>query len=207
MTDASTKPGEVAIRRVEQADAERVTDVLGRAFDDDPVMNFIAKQDERRSQRIRKMMSVALSHMTLPYGECYVASGYEGAALWNPPDGRPHGLLSDLKLIPEMIRIAGWRGLPRVFSALNELEKKHPKAPHYYLLAIGVEPDLQGRGIGTRLMAPILQRCDREGMPAYLESTKEQNLPLYERNGFAVTERIELAGGGPPMWPMWREPR
>lgn len=93
-----------------------------------------------------------------------------------------------------------------MLGALNLLEGKHPKAPHYYLLAIGVDPPRQGKGIGSRLMTPILDRCDREGMPAYLESSKERNLALYERHGFRVVEQVELPGGGPPVWLMWREP-
>jgi hypothetical protein len=44
-------------------------------------------------------------------------------------------------------------------------------------------------------------------MPAYLESSKEKNVPFYERNGFKVRERFEVPNGGPPIWLMWREPQ
>jgi len=205
MTQRPTTP--VEVRKIQVADHKRVADVLGRAFDDDPVMNFIAKQDARRSQRIRKVMDIALRNMTFPYGETFVAGGYEGAALWNPPNGRPHGLLSDLRMLPGFISVAGLTRLPKLMATLNVMEKKHPKDPHYYLLALGVDPDHQGQGIGTQLMAPILERCDAEGSPAYLESSKERNVPLYERNGFQVTEQLELPNGGPPVWLMWRDPK
>jgi ribosomal protein S18 acetylase RimI-like enzyme len=198
---------ELDVRKILPGDISRVADLLGRAFDDDPVMNFLAKQDARKPQRIRTLMDVALRKLTQPFGETYVTSGFEGAALWNPPGGRPHGILNDLKLLPDMVRVSGFRGLRRVIGAFDMMEKKHPEAPHYYLLAIGVDPAHQGKGIGTRMMAPILERCDRERMPAYLESSKERNIRLYERNGFEVTERVELPRGGPPAWLMWREPR
>ena len=74
-------------------------------------------------------------------------------------------------------------------------------------MVLGTEPDLQGRGIGSQLLAPILARCDQERMPAYLESSKEKNLPLYERNGFKVTEEFTIPDGGPKLWLMWRDPR
>lgn len=198
---------DVAIRKVAPADLARVADVMGRAFDDDPVLNFVAKQDARRSERIRMMMDLGLRKLTFPFGETYVAEGFEGAALWNPPNGRPHGLLNDLSMLPAMVRVAGASRLPHVIGALQMMDKKHPRKPHYYLLGIGVEPELQGRGIGTQLMAPVLERADREGMPAYLESSKEKNLPLYQRNGFEVVERVDLPRGGPSAWLMWREPR
>jgi hypothetical protein len=56
-------------------------------------------------------------------------------------------------------------------------------------------------------MQPVLEQCDTEGLPAYLESSKEKNIPLYERYGFKVTDELRLVKGGPPLWPMWREPR
>ncbi len=70
-----------------------------------------------------------------------------------------------------------------------------------------MQPDDQGRGIGSALLRPVLTRCDREGVPAYLEASSERNRALYARHGFEVVERIELPGGGPPMWRMWREPQ
>lgn len=92
-------------------------------------------------------------------------------------------------------------------GGLNGVEKKHPHTLHYYLLALGVVPEMQGRGLGTQLMRPILERCDRDGIPAYLESSKEINVPLYERNGFKVTEEYTVSGGGPRIWLMWRDPQ
>ena len=72
---------------------------------------------------------------------------------------------------------------------------------------VGVEPDRQRAGIGSALLAPIVERCDRDFVPAYLESSREDNLAFYHRLGFEVTGRIDLPGGGPPIWPMWRAPR
>ena len=56
-------------------------------------------------------------------------------------------------------------------------------------------------------MAPMVQRCDEEGMPAFLESSKEQNLAFYHRFGFEVTGTFDLHPDGPPLWSMWRDPR
>ena len=85
-------------------------------------------------------------------------------------------------------------------------EKYHPKTPHYYLFAIGVTPGNKGQGLGTALIAPLLQRCDAEGMPAYLENSKAENLRFYEGHGFKVLQQIRFSASAPPVWLMWREP-
>jgi len=56
------------------------------------------------------------------------------------------------------------------------------------------------------LMAPVLEQCDAEGVPAYLESSKESNIPFYERHGFKVTGEVKVKNG-PSLWPMWRDPQ
>jgi len=71
---------------------------------------------------------------------------------------------------------------------------------------LGTDPVEQGKGIGSALMRPVLERCDEEGIGAYLESSKHSNLAFYGRHGFDVTREIELTDG-PTIWPMWRAPR
>jgi GNAT superfamily N-acetyltransferase len=180
--------------------------MMARAFDDDPIANWFAAQDKRRARRIYDFMDVGYQ-IVAPGGEMYTTDEIQGGAFWSPPGKWKMGIVQQLKLLPQMIRTASLRRVPGVMAGLNAIEKKHPHEPHYYLLGLGVEPDLQGRGLGTQLMAPILERCDREGVPAYLESSKEKNVPLYERNGFKVTERFQVPNGGPPIWLMWRDPR
>jgi len=89
---------------------------------------------------------------------------------------------------------------------LNAIEARHPHERHYYLPVIGIRPEWQGRGFGSALLRPILERCDREVTPAYLETANPANLGLYERHGFAVRERLDLRDGL-RVWTMLRIPR
>ena len=86
-------------------------------------------------------------------------------------------------------------------------DKIHPREKHFYLQFLGVDPDHQGRGLGTALMRPVLERCDREGCGAYLENSNAVNTPYYKRMGFKVTGLIDMGNGAPALWPMWREPQ
>ncbi|MBK9343958.1 MAG: GNAT family N-acetyltransferase [Dehalococcoidia bacterium] len=211
MTQADTaqrtrEPLAANIRKATPADRQRLTATMARAFDDDPIANWFAAQDRRRARRVYDFMDAAFQ-ITRAHGEVYTTDDLEGGAYWSPPGKWKMGVLQQARLLPAMVRTASWRRLPAVARGMNAIEQKHPHEPHYYLLALGVEPDLQGRSLGTQLMAPILERCDRERVPAYLESSKEKNLPLYERNGFRVTEKFQVPNGGPAIWLMWRDPR
>jgi predicted N-acetyltransferase YhbS len=94
---------------------------------------------------------------------------------------------------------------PLALFGLAKIEQLHPPEPHMYLAVLGTDPGRQGEGIGGRLMAPVLEECDRDGVAAYLESSKERNLAYYSRFGFRVTSELDLPRG-PRVWGMWRDP-
>jgi GNAT superfamily N-acetyltransferase len=194
------------IRKLGADDVSRIVTALAHAFEDDPVMSWIFPDDSKRLAHLEKAFGLFLRKIWLPQEECYATERLFGAALWLPPGKWHLGFGEQLRLFPSMISVTG-RNLPRLISVLNLMEKKHPKDPaHYYLAVLGVEPAFQGRGFGGALMQPVLARCDRERIPAYLESSKRRNVALYERHGFRVVEELRLPKDGPPIWRMWRDP-
>jgi ribosomal protein S18 acetylase RimI-like enzyme len=80
---------------------------------------------------------------------------------------------------------------------------RHVREPHYYVRDIGVHPDTQGRGLGSALMRPLLDRCDQEGLSAYIEASSERSAALYERLGFQHIKELRV-GDSPPLWLMIR---
>jgi ribosomal protein S18 acetylase RimI-like enzyme len=152
------------------------------------------------------MFGVLLKGHYLPLQTVWTTPDVAGAALWGPPG---HGVVPTAAVLRngiELLRALGMRSA-RALRALTHVEHLHPKDPHWYLGVLGTRPERQGTGVGSALLAPVLTRCDEEGMPAYLESSKESNIAFYRRHGFEVTGEIPLPGGGPTVWPMWRDPR
>lgn len=204
MTD---HPTAVAVRRAGPDDAGALVEVLARAFDDDPVINWFVRSDAGRPEAFRRFFEIAVRTMTLPLGEVYVAGEGSGAALWAPPGTWQLGPEDLEPLLPDLTAVFGEDTLERSLEGMGAMDAVHPHEPHFYLLALGVAPELQSRGIGGALLQEVLRRCDAAGLPAYLEATSPRNVALYRRHGFAVTDTLTLPGGGPPLWLMWRAPQ
>jgi GNAT superfamily N-acetyltransferase len=98
------------------------------------------------------------------------------------------------------------RRVGRVMRGLVQVEARHPTPPHWYLAVLGTEPSRQGEGLASALLERVLGDCDRDEVPAYLETGTERNVAFYVRHGFKVSEELRLPKG-PPVWLMWREPR
>jgi GNAT superfamily N-acetyltransferase len=201
-----SRPGSPEVRPARPADVAAVTDMLVRAFDDDPVSNFMFAGPRRRRRGLHSFFSTQLRRGYLPLGHVYVTEDLSGAALWRPPDTPRHAVKELVELLPT----APYLLSPHTIGALNlmfTVEGLHPTESHWYLFTLGTAPDRQGHGVGSALLRSMLARVDEAGEPAYLESSKERNVPLYARFGFEVIHQIPSKSGSPPIWRMWREPR
>jgi GNAT superfamily N-acetyltransferase len=194
------------VRKAALPEAGAAARVLASAFCDDPVFNWVLHGDRNRTRMLERGFDLFLRRVWMEQEETYTTPGVAGAAVWERPGSWQLSVGRQLRLLPAMATVFRNR-LPRVLRALTVLEARHPREPpHYYLPFIGVAPEWQGRGIGAALLAPILERCDRERVPSFLEASTPRNRTLYERHGFTVTEEFRLARSAPPQWRMWREP-
>jgi len=192
----------VSVRLARREDFAALARTLARAFYDDPVTAWFYPNAARRMTHARRFFAIRLRQLA-EQRLTFTTTDHSGAALWAPPGRWREDLRQSLMLVP-MLPVL----LPRILRstrAVREIEQRHPVVPHYYLSVIGTDPDKQGGGVGSALLAPVLRCCDETQTAAYLESSKESNLPFYTRHGFTVTECIELPEG-PPLWLMWREP-
>jgi GNAT superfamily N-acetyltransferase len=182
---------------------------MARAFYDDPVMIWLIADQKARTAHLYRLFATMTRHHHLARGGVEVACdgpGIGAAALWDPPDQWQETRWALLAQTPAFLRVFGLR--TAMARGLQELMKRsHPEEPHWYLAAIGSDPMVRGKGFGQVLMESRLDRVDAEHAPAYLESTKHENIAYYQRFGFEVTGEIVLPEGGPTMWPMWRAPR
>jgi GNAT superfamily N-acetyltransferase len=194
------------VRRATFADVPALARMLARAFLDDPVASWAWRPDRLRLGALERFQAVRLRQL-LAGEEVWTNDELTCAALWAPP-GRWHSSLRETaELVPSFLHPRLFMRMPMVALGWEKLERAHPhKPPHLYLALLGTEPEAQGRGLGSAVLAPVLEQCDSDGVGAYLESSKKRNIDFYARHGFRVLDEIHLLRG-PTMWKMWRDPR
>ncbi|MGH6877496.1 MAG: GNAT family N-acetyltransferase [Rhizomicrobium sp.] len=191
-------------RRASDADKVALARTMARAFLEDPFVFWLVPDRDARMRKLPSMFAL-LFRLARAFSACDVTANVEAAALWRPPDTWHIPFRQYVVNGPHLLRIFGGNTL-RALGAMDTLERRHPREPHWYLQAIGTDPAFQGKGYGGVLLRHRLSLIDAEGLPAYLEASKESNIPLYAGFGFALTGEIEIRNG-PVLYPMWRASR
>lgn len=182
-------------------DTDRVVAVIALAFAADPFVRWMYPHPHQYLTHWATFV-LAFGGKGLEHGSANYVGGFAGAALWLPPGIQP----DEERLVTLLEQSVAADQQKDMFAILEQMSRYHPTEPHWYLPLIGVDPQHQGKGYGSALLGHTLARCDRDGTPAYLESSNSRNVPLYERHGFEVIGTIQ-AGTSPSMLPMVRKPR
>ena len=192
-------PDAVRARPATSADIPAFANTLAVAFFDDPVLSYCYPDVAPRQQILPRWFEI-VTEANLRHGGIYTTDNVVAGAVWVPA-----GVDDDEGMGTALGEISG-KYAQTLFEIFERMDQQHPREPHHYLFLLGTRPGWQSRGIGSALIQPVLELCDRDALPAYLEATSEGNKRLYLRHGFEVTGEIKLPDG-PSMWPMWRTPK
>jgi len=182
--------------------------VLGRAFADEPVSVAVLKKFTLEG-RIRALTNDFSDEILLCLQKGYPlhiseAGKVNAAAVIYPPGAYPLPGASQWLLLLKSFIKNGFYDIRDWIHWLDEVEKIHPKKPHYYLEYIGVEPLLQGKSFGSAIMQHLIGKADEMCVGCYLENANPNNLAFYKRFAFKVIAEKEILGI--PAWFMWRDP-
>jgi GNAT superfamily N-acetyltransferase len=197
------------IRPATSDEGEQVAATAASAFSDDPLFRWMlgVGPGVDMEPKLRTLFGAMVSlDLREPDHLVFTADDRTGVAVWKAPNQWKAKPSDMLRLMPTMLRVLGTKAT-RMLGAFNAIEKTHPKDEHYYLEALGTRQDMQSKGIGSAVIRSMLDRCDAEGMPAYLESSNVRNVPFYARHGFVATGEIVVGKGAPTVTAMWRDPR
>lgn len=191
-------PPEVKV--VSGADRDETVATVVMGFSTDPVARWMYPGVDEYLTNFPGFVK-ALAGKAFDEGSAYATTAPGGAALWLPPGIEP----DEQALVSIINDTARPEIVDDLFGMIEQMAENHPDEPHWYLPMIAVDTFRQNRGIGAALLRYSLERCDRDGVPAYLESSNPRNISLYRRFGFEVTGEIQ-AGSSPTMYPMVRRP-
>lgn len=194
-----------SIREADEHEFDDLARMLARAFHDDPLACWACPDDRLRPAALERFHRSYLD-VAAQRGSVLVSGDQEAAYLWMPCGDESISMREGLKLAAALTppRYA-WR-FPLVTAGLARAEAMQPEGRDYFYLAVmGVEPEAQGQGHGSQLMAHTIELSDEAGLPSYLETGKLENVRLYQRFGFQLTGTIRLPRG-PELYLMWREP-
>jgi len=193
------------MRPAETAEIPELARVLVRAFWTDPFHQWLFPDESRRPRRQRLLFERVLA-IYARHGVVYTTEDRAGVAMWDPPRDRGPSLLELALFVFRVLPVFGRRaGL--VAQGMAPMAAMHPEEPHWYLSVLGTDTERQKSGVGAALLGPVLQRCDDEGYAAYLEASRVENVPYYERFGFEVVAPLTMPRGGPVVYRMKREAR
>lgn len=165
---------------------EAAIKLMTYCFVDDPVCRYLYPSTSQYLKFFPEYVRI--------YGEKGVDSGGahicgdRGAALWVPPSVHADEEALDALLERSIAPTAK----SELFDVYAEFDRAHPSEPHWFLPLMGVDPFMKKQGIGAALMTHGLNMCDEDGKIAYLESTKPENVPFYERFGFRRHYTIDV---------------
>ena len=169
--------------------------VMAAAFTDDPSIRYLLG-GECESKNDWKYFLCVLKAI---YGKCVMLSADEqinSLLILFPPK---------LKAVPTMpFMLNGGIGLCRYFGAalylrsLNyenncqAVKSRYATPDTWYCMCFVVKPQMQGQGVGSRLIRPALDIFERNNIPIYLETHKATNMEIYRHYGFEVISVSEI---------------
>ena len=176
--------------------------VMARAFHDDPAWRWIVPDAERRSRVLPSLFTAPLRLESFR-GNIVRSGDGTGIAIWAPP-GQPRPtraqiIRSGLPFTRLRLHRSEWSRLQRYLAA-NFAFRSSALPPCWLLSGVAVEPERQGRGIGSALIGWVTER----GVPCGLLTSLPENVPFYERRGFEVVSERSESDGTLRMWAMLR---
>jgi len=195
--------------RLKPSEKRLATEAFARSFFDYPMITFYWPDTDRRARYLEWYEGCIINY-GFRYGEVYTTPDIAGLAIWLPPG---------------QTRITTWRyirtgflptpffmGIRQFYTRVTKNEdmvlqvhREVMPGPHWYLWAIAVDPDQQGKGVGTVLMRPGLESADPQHLPCYVETHDEKHLPFYRKGGFDLVRMEQVPGSDLRFWCLLRE--
>jgi GNAT superfamily N-acetyltransferase len=198
-----------SLHRIGAPDIDGAAMVCYQAFKDDPIMRH-ATAGTATPEEIIKVWT----HTCRGLGDIGViyatSSQLEGVAAWLPSNLKI-GFGQAIRQISQLFKMGSAFKYASRLAAVNQVvikcEKELVKEPHVTLALLAVTPEHQGKGYASRLIKPVLDKLDQEGMACFLDTELETNVRMYEHFGFKLLRETTVPKTNLKLWMMLRRPK
>lgn len=199
----------VRVSSINELQKTKIGQAFSHAFLNEPNFIYIIPNDDQRSKALQWFFGSFVVRLGMLYGEVFIPKNNGGGAIWIKPNRRVKFMGALQAGLLKMPFYFGFNGIKRSMKLSNYVEKiREEYAPeqHWYLMALAVAPNLQGKGIGSALIHNILLRTDKENIACYLETFSQSGVNFYNKLGFEVLQKHQVPQEGPSFWSMGRKP-
>ena len=195
---------------ITQAKVRDSVRILRDAFWRDPLTEYLFPEESERNKKLEVFFEANVE-FGLSAGEVYGTTSMLGCAVWMFPGDRTRARVNRPMVPAERLRpIFDSEAYQRYEDFEHHMRDVHVglHCPSYCLLLfLGVEEKQRCKGVGGRLIQPVLKYADEKSLPCVLDTMNEDNLPFYRKHGFTVCSEYCVCGSGPQTWTMIRRPR
>lgn len=192
MNICADKPKTSQMIKANYSDKPLIVEILSKAFDTNNSVNYTVKQDEKRQERIKKLMEYSFDVCYL-FGAIYLSDNKKACALTLLPDTKKTTLKTILLDAQLALQVIGLNRIKRVLNRESKIHSGYPKEkPLFYLWFLGVDPAHQGKGIGKALLNEIIAESKKKKRHLYLETSMPDNVPFYQKYGFEVYNQLNF---------------
>lgn len=177
--------------RANRTDKNLVVDILTKSFDDNQSVNYIVQQDSKRPERIRALMDYSFE-VCHSFGEVFLSDDRKACALVLFPDQKRTSLKSILLDVKLILSCVGISNIKKALTRESKIKNLQPKGLMYYLWFIGVDPQHQNAGAGTKLLNEVIEDAKIHKRSIYLETSTLKNIPWYKKFGFDIYNELDL---------------
>lgn len=177
--------------RAQERDRELIVEILTSSFRDNLSVNYIIQQDTNRELRLKRFMEYSHDYCRL-FGDIFINEERTGCALVVKPDTKRSSLTSILLDVKFVVGCLGLSHLKKAMNREAKIKSQHPKGLLYYVWFIGVNPDEQHNGIGSKLLQEVIKQGQSERRIICLETSTLKNIPWYQSFGFTIYNEMDF---------------
>lgn len=193
------------IRKATKADIPQIVKTLQGAFINDPIFDWFLRDDDKRPAALGKMFNAIIDLLGFDDCEILLINDGAGVAVMVPYPGELEPTLAkEIRALPALFGASGLKRLDRMIRMRTTIKRYKEKSPHEYLWFLGVAPELQGKGLGGKLLDEWLRAIDARNITAALETATQSNVAFYQSRGFEIVHEFQIDNSAPKVWTMRR---